>query len=95
MPLWFLALLCENSADFLEETPNVKRFLTVSLCLLALTLSGFAQTKKPAMKKAAAGPAPDKASLQKIWDGWSTLDPANVAKFYATGAARLLSTSLR
>jgi len=30
-------------------------------------------------------PAPDKAYLQKIWDGWSTLDPANVAKFYATG----------
>ncbi len=22
---------------------------------------------------------------QKIWDGWSTLDPANVAKYYATG----------
>ena len=32
-----------------------------------------------------AGPAPDKAYLQKIWDGWSTLDPANVAKYYATG----------
>ena len=36
------------------------------------------------MKKS-AGPAPDKAYLQKIWDGWSTLDPANVAKYYATG----------
>ena len=62
-----------------------KRFLTVSLCLLAITLCGFAQTKKSAMKKLAAGPAPDKAYLQKIWDGWSTLDPANTAKFYATG----------
>ena len=37
------------------------------------------------MKKSAAGPVPDKAYLQKIWDGWSTLDPANVEKFYATG----------
>jgi ketosteroid isomerase-like protein len=63
----------------------LKRFLTVSLCLLAITLSGFAQTKKAAMKKTAAGPAPDKAYLQKIWDGWSTLDPTNTAKFYATG----------
>ena len=63
----------------------LKRFLTVSLCLLAITLSGFAQTKKSAMKKPAAGPAPDKAYLQKIWDGWSTLDPTNTAKFYATG----------
>jgi len=62
----------------------MKRLLTVSLCLLVLTLSGFAQAKKSPMKKA-SGPAPDKASLQKIWDGWSTLDPANVAKYYAPG----------
>ena len=62
----------------------MKRLLTVSLCLLALTLSSFAQAKKSPMKKA-AGSAPDKAALQKIWDGWSTLDPANVAKFYAPG----------
>lgn len=63
----------------------LRRFITVSLCLLALILTGFAQTKKPAMKKTPAGPAPDKAYLQKIWDGWSTLDTANVAPFYATG----------
>jgi ketosteroid isomerase-like protein len=64
----------------------MKRLLTVSLCLVALTLSSFSQTKKSAMKKTAAGPAPDRALMQKIWDGWSTLDPANVAKYYATGA---------
>lgn len=23
--------------------------------------------------------------MQKIWDGWATLDPANVAQFYAKG----------
>ncbi len=63
----------------------MKRLLPVSLCVLALTLSGFAQVKKPSMKKSAAGAAPDKAYMQKIWDGWSTMDPANVAKFYATG----------
>jgi ketosteroid isomerase-like protein len=63
----------------------LKRFLTVSLCLLALTLAGSAQMKKSAAKKSSAGPAPDKAHLQKIWDGWGTLDPANVAQYYATG----------
>jgi ketosteroid isomerase-like protein len=67
----------------------LKRFLTVSLCLLALTLSGSAQTsttaKKAAMKKTTAAPVPDRAYFQKIWDGWSTLDPANVAQFYAAG----------
>lgn len=62
----------------------LKRFLTILLCLLALPALGSAQMKKSPMKKA-AGPAPDKAYLQKIWDGWSTLDPANVEKFYATG----------
>jgi ketosteroid isomerase-like protein len=71
----------------------LKRFLTVSLslalslslCLLALSLTGFGQAKKSTMKKAPAGPAPDKALMQKIWAGWSTLDPANVAQYYAPG----------
>jgi ketosteroid isomerase-like protein len=63
----------------------MKRFFTVSLCLLALTLSGLAQMKKPVMKNSSAVPAPDKTYLQKIWDGWSTLDTANVSKYYATG----------
>ena len=63
----------------------LKRFLAVSLCLFVITLSAAAQAKKPATKKVSAGPGPDKAYLQKIWDGWSTLDPANTAKFYATG----------
>jgi ketosteroid isomerase-like protein len=63
----------------------LQRFISVSLCLLALTLSGFAQSKKPGMKKSMAGAIPDKAYLQKIWDGWSTLDTANVANFYAAG----------
>lgn len=58
-----------------------KRLLTVSFCLIALTVS--AQTKKSAMKSAAA--APDRAYLQKVWDGWATLNPDNVAKYYATG----------
>ncbi len=29
---------------------------------------------------------PDKAALQKIWDGWSTMNPANVDQYYAHGA---------
>ena len=77
--------LCENAAGLLGGDLMLKRYATVSLCLLALSLSVFAQTKKSNTKKTPTGPAPDKAHLQKIWDGWSTLDPANVAKFYATG----------
>jgi ketosteroid isomerase-like protein len=60
----------------------LKRFLTVSLCLLAIAAS--AQSKKSA-KKAPAGPTPDAALMQKIWDGWATLNPSNVAQYYAKG----------
>ena len=59
----------------------------VSIVLVALMLFAslvFGQDKKAAAK-AAAG-SPDKALLQKIWDAWSTLDPANAAQFYASGA---------
>src|SRR4030081_2324002 len=63
----------------------MKRLLLFSLCVLTLALSGFAQVKKPSMKKSAAGAAPDKAYMQKIWEGWATRGPANVANFYAKG----------
>ncbi|MFZ0197756.1 MAG: nuclear transport factor 2 family protein [Candidatus Sulfotelmatobacter sp.] len=63
----------------------MKRLFAVSLCLLALTLSSFAASPKTASKKSLAAPPPDKAYLQKVWDGWATLDPANVAMFYAKG----------
>ncbi len=63
----------------------MKRLSTVLICLLALTLFGIAQRSKPAAKKSVSPAAPDKAYLQKIWDGWSTLDTNNVAKYYASG----------
>ena len=59
------------------------RFLfSLSLCILCLTLFGLAQD---APKKTLGGGMPDKALMQKIWDGWATLDPANTAQFYAKG----------
>jgi len=62
----------------------MKRLSLILLCTFALTLSSVAQSPKAA-KKSATPAAPDKAYLQKIWDAWSTLDPANAAKFYASG----------
>ena len=62
----------------------MKRSSAVLLCLLTLTLFSFAQPKA-ASKKSTSPAAPDKTYLQKIWDGWATLDPANVAKYYASG----------
>ena len=62
----------------------LKRLFTVSICLLVLSLTSAAQAKKSPMATKAPA-APDKAYLQKIWDGWATLDPANTAKFYASG----------
>lgn len=64
----------------------LKRLSTVLLCFLAVTLCASAQMKRHGDKTVgAAMPALDKAYLQTIWDGWSTLDPTNVEKFYATG----------
>ena len=62
----------------------MKRLLTVSFCLLTLILSSLTQPPRAAAKKSVP-PAPDKAYLQKIWDGWATLNPDNVAQYYATG----------
>jgi ketosteroid isomerase-like protein len=55
----------------------------IVMIVLVMTGLGIAQTKKSAAKASSA--APDKAHLQKIWDAWSTLDPANAAQFYAQG----------
>src|SRR5882724_1252441 len=55
-----------------------KRRLTLWLCIITLSLSSFAETKKAA----GDGPGPDKAYLQKILDGWSALNPAEMKQYY-------------
>jgi ketosteroid isomerase-like protein len=60
-----------------------RQALTILIFAIAFDAASFAAPNKSASK--AAGPTPDKAYLQKIWDGWATLDPANVAQFYAQG----------
>src|SRR5581483_2368599 len=52
---------------------------------LALILCVACSTASAAPKSKAAKTGPDKAHMQKIWDGWGSLDPANVAQFYASG----------
>lgn len=84
LPLCSFGIACAKMPPILEGT-QMKRNLAILLCLCTIVISGAAQTKKSAMKKSSAGPAPDKAYLQKIWDGWSTLDPSNTAQFYAKG----------
>jgi ketosteroid isomerase-like protein len=62
---------------------QIRAFAAIA-CLLAVAVMAFAQ-KKETSKKSAAGGAVDKAYLQKIWDGWATLNPDNTAPFYAKG----------
>ena len=45
-------------------------------------LAGSLLAAPKADKKAGV---PDKILMQRIWDGWATLDPANVAQYYAKG----------
>ena len=53
-------------------------FITFSL-VIALSLSAVSQEHHDATPGNANF---DKAILQKVWDAWCTLDPANPAKFY-------------
>ncbi len=59
-----------------------RHMLGLVLCVACCTFISPAVAKKMPSGKTAA---PDKAYMQKIWDGWATLDPANVAQFYASG----------
>lgn len=61
------------------------RLFAVVACLFAITLTALAQEKPAHKKSAAGGGAVEKAYLQKIWDGWATLNPDNTAQFYAKG----------
>ena len=59
----------------------MKRFLLALTVCIACLAPSVVSAKNPSVKAS----APDKAHLQKIWDGWATLNPDNVAKFYASG----------
>jgi hypothetical protein len=56
-----------------------KRFLGILLGLVVVSFPSYAGDKNPVVA------SPDKAYLQKIWDGWGTLDPAYEARFHAQG----------
>ena len=58
--------------------------LVVAICLMipGFTQTGFAQK---ATKASAGAGAVDKAYLQKIWDGWASLDAAGQKQYYAQG----------
>jgi ketosteroid isomerase-like protein len=53
--------------------------LALLTCFALMAFASLAATKED-------GGGVTKAHLQKIWDGWSTLDPANVSQYYATGS---------
>jgi ketosteroid isomerase-like protein len=68
-------------AEFWRENRMRNRLITLIVCLLAV--SAVSQTKSA--KKMMAPGAPDRALMEKIWAGWSTLNTDNVAGFYAKG----------
>src|SRR4030095_699580 len=60
-----------------------KHLSTIAIFVLLFAIPGFAADKKSSAKKSTGGP--DKAYLQKIWDGWAGLDGAKQAGYYAPG----------
>jgi len=71
--------------------PKLKRqaALLVAFCCVAAFASAQGQKSNQAVPVTERGhavpatPPPDRAYLQKIWDAWSTLDPANAAPYYS------------
>ena len=59
-----------------------RRFPILTLMFL---LSAWPQLTFAAPKKSTSAAPPDKAYMQKILDAWATLNPDNVAMYYATG----------
>ncbi len=59
-----------------------KRVLIGVMCVLVLSLTCFAASKKSA---GAASGAPDQAYLEKLMAGWSSGDPAAMAQYYDQG----------
>jgi len=59
----------------------IKRIVVLGV-VLGCVLVGAAQKSA---KSGSTGEAVNKAHLQKIWDAWSTLDPANAKQYYAQG----------
>jgi ketosteroid isomerase-like protein len=75
-------LLCDNLAPKGEEL--MQKHALVAGLAFAFTIAAVAAAKKSDAKT--SGPAPDRALLQKLLDGWNTMDPANVAQYYDQGA---------
>jgi ketosteroid isomerase-like protein len=59
----------------------MKKRMAVLVLVVGVAMGGFGQKAA----KAAAGGAVDKAYLQKIWNGWATLDAAGQKQYYAQG----------
>ena len=62
---------------------HAKRTIAVLAAVAVLTLTSFAQKKTH--KSSAAGTGVTKDYLQKIWNGWAALNPAEQAQYYAKG----------
>jgi ketosteroid isomerase-like protein len=62
-----------------------RRYTWIALFALSLSAFAFAESAKPSGKKESGVAAPSKAYMQKIWDAWGTLDPAQAAPYYAQG----------
>jgi ketosteroid isomerase-like protein len=64
------------------------RLLLVGALVLTPSLYAVAQEKE-SHEMTPAKATFDKAVLQKVWDGWCSLDPANAAKYYGKEKAHV------
>ena len=65
----------------------MRKVAVVTLLVLVSAVLAVSQQNAPVKKSSVPGKTgvPNKALMDRIWEGWSTMDPANVAHFYAKG----------
>jgi ketosteroid isomerase-like protein len=68
-------------ADYSGRGSYAKALSISALCCLLLVTAFLSRAQGTPAKS----PIPDAAYLQKIWDGWATLNAANQTPFYAQG----------
>ena len=81
-PFELSADLCDNSSPYWRNSNAQARF-DRSCCVCSH--SAFPALPRKAQEEGVPPGAPDKAYLQKIMDGWSAIEPANMAQYYDQG----------
>lgn len=77
-----LGKIVAASFRMIRREAHMRKYSSVTVLCFLILVTTFSSRGQ---RTSAASPIPDTVYLQKIWDGWATLDAANQTQFYAQG----------